>query len=235
MALPAPAVPTAPAAPSQAPPPTFGRLARLYAPLEWLSFGRALSRRRRCFLADSRVAGARRALVLGDGDGRFTTALLERYPALEITAVDVSAEMLAELERRVRAKTPSATLELQCADLRSWSVPHQNYDLVVSHFVFDCFTTRDLTDLIARIAPALSPNARWLVSDFAIPSHVFWTPLSKLLVRFLYFAFGCLAGLRLTRLPEYQDALKSALFQLMSAETAWGGTLRSELWQRTRQ
>jgi len=224
--------PAGPAGVSRIPPPTFGRLARLYAPLEWLSFGRALSRRRGCFLADSRVANARRALVLGDGDGRFTAALLELYPAIEITAVDVSAEMLAALERRVRARTPSATLELQCADLRTWPVPHQNYDLVVSHFVFDCFTTLDLTDLIARIAPTLSPNARWLVSDFAIPSHLFWTPLARLLVRFLYFAFGQLVGLRLTRLPEHQNALKSASFQLMSAETSWGGTLRSELWQR---
>ena len=215
-----------------APPANFDRLARLYAPVEWLSFGSALSRRRRCFLADPRVANARRALVLGDGDGRFTAALLELYPAIEVTAVDVSAEMLAELERRVRIRTPSAALELQCADLRFWPVPDANYDLVVSHFVFDCLTTRDLTDLIARIAPALSPSARWLVSDFAIPTHAIWTPLAKLLVRFLYFAFGLLTGLRLTHLPEYEKALKSARFQLMSAESALGGTLRSELWER---
>jgi len=217
---------------SLAPAPAFGRLARLYAPLEWLSFGLALSRRRRCFLADPRVASARRALVLGDGDGRFTAALLERYPALEITAVDVSAEMLAELERRVRARTPNAALELQCADLRSWPVPHANYDLVVSHFLFDCFTTLELTDLIARIALAVTPNARWLVSDFAIPSHAIWTPFAKLLLRFLYFSFGLLTGLRLSHLPEYQNAMKSANFQLSASETALGGTLRSELWQR---
>ncbi|MEI9940939.1 MAG: class I SAM-dependent methyltransferase [Pseudomonadota bacterium] len=210
----------------------FDRLARLYAPLEWLSFGRALSRRRRCFLADPRVASARHALVLGDGDGRFTAALLERYPALEVTAVDASAAMLAELERRVRADAPNATLDLQCADLRSWPVPRANYDLVVSHFFFDCLTTRDLADLIARIAPALAPNARWLVSDFAIPSHAVWTPFAKLLLRSLYLVFGLLTGLRVTQLPDYQSALKSAGLELTNAETALGGALRSELWER---
>ncbi|HKO49686.1 MAG TPA: class I SAM-dependent methyltransferase [Polyangiaceae bacterium] len=217
---------------ASAAPANFGRLARLYAPLEYFSFGRALSRRRRCFLVDPRVASARRALVLGDGDGRFTASLLERYPAIEITAVDASAEMLTELERRVRARTPNATLELQCADLRHWSVPHASYDLVVSHFVFDCLTTRDLAQIIARIAPALSPNARWLVSDFAIPTHALWRPIASWLVRFLYFAFGLLTGLQLTALPEYQNALKAAQFQLMDAETALGGALRSELWER---
>jgi len=215
-----------------APPANFDRLARLYAPLEWLSFGRALSRRRRCFLSDPRLASARRALVLGDGDGRFTAALIERYPTLEVTAVDASAGMLDELERRVRAKTPRATLKLQCADLRSWTVPHRNFDLVVSHFLFDCLTTADLTDLVARCAPALAPNARWLVSDFAIPSHAVWARAAKLLLRFLYFAFGILTGLEVTHLPDYQSALKSAHFELEDAETALGGTLRSELWAR---
>jgi ubiquinone/menaquinone biosynthesis C-methylase UbiE len=216
-------------------PANFDGLARVYAPLEWLSFGGALSRRRRCFLADPRVANARHALVLGDGDGRFTAALLGRYPALEITAVDASADMLAELERRVRAHTPDAVLDLHCADLRAWPIPHANFDLVVSHFVFDCLTTRDLSDLILRIAPALAPNARWLVSDFAIPKHAIWTPVARLLVCFLYFAFGRLTGLRVSELPDYQSALKTAGFELSKAETALGGTLRSELWQRSSQ
>jgi ubiquinone/menaquinone biosynthesis C-methylase UbiE len=215
-----------------APPANFDRLARLYAPLEWLSFGRALWRRRCCFLADPRIANARRALVLGDGDGRFTAALVERYPTLEVTAVDASADMLAELERRVRAQTPSAALDLQCADLRSWPVSRANYDLIVSHFVFDCLTTRDLAELVARVAPALAPGARWLVSDFAIPRHTVWGPLAKVLLRFLYFAFGRLTGLQVTHLPDYQSALKAAGFELATAVTGLGGTLRSELWQR---
>jgi ubiquinone/menaquinone biosynthesis C-methylase UbiE len=214
------------------PPANFGPLARLYAPLEWLSFGGALARRRRCFLADPRLANARHALVLGDGDGRFTAALLERTPTLQITAVDASADMLAELERRVRARTPSAALDLQLADLRTWPVPRANYDLVVSHFVFDCLTTQDIENLVARIAPALSPNARWLVSDFAVPAHAIWTPFAKLLLRFLYFAFGLLTGLEVKQLPNYQDALTAARFELVGLETGLGGTLRSELWQR---
>jgi cyclopropane fatty-acyl-phospholipid synthase-like methyltransferase len=139
--------------------------------------------------------------------------------------------MLAELERRVRARTPGAQLNLHCADVRCWPVPQANYDLVVSHFFFDCFTTQELAALIARIAPALAPDARWLVSDFAIPSPPLWTPAAKLLVCFLYFAFGLLTGLRLRHLPDYQSALKSAQFGLREVETALGGALRSELWQ----
>src|SRR6185437_1080687 len=56
--------------------PKFDRLARVYRWMEWLSFGPYLSRCRRAFLPQLR--DARRALVLGDGDGRFTAALLRR-------------------------------------------------------------------------------------------------------------------------------------------------------------
>jgi ubiquinone/menaquinone biosynthesis C-methylase UbiE len=218
-------------APPLTPPANFGPFARLYAPVEWLSFGRALKRQRECFLADPRVEGARRVLVLGDGDGRFSAALLERNPSAEITAVDVSAAMLSQLERRVRAQLPDARLALERADVRAWPIPLANYDLIVAHFFFDCFTTGELADLIPRIVPSLAPNAIWLLSDFAIPDHPFWTRFAQILLRLLYLTLGTLTGLGHTRLPEYQTALHSAHFQLTNVNTALGGTLRSEIWQ----
>ena len=224
-----------PLQPAQAPPrtlqPNFGRFARIYAPIEWLSFGTALSRRRECFLAHPRVASAQRALILGDGDGRFAAALLERNPDLELTVVDVSAAMLTQLERRVRVRTPNARLELHCADARTWTVPAANYDLVAAHFFFDCFTMHDLTRVISRISPALTPNALWLVSDFAIPNHPFWTPFARVLIRFLYLIIGSLTGLEHSHLPDHQTAMRAARFELSEVQTAFGGTLRSEIWQ----
>lgn len=221
-------------APSSARPPNFGRFARVYAGVEWLTFGRALSRRRECFLGHASVATAKRVLVLGDGDGRFTAALLEQNPFAAVTALDVSAAMLSQLESRARAKAPNARLELHCADARTWSVPLANYDLVVAHFFFDCFTTDELAQVVERIAPALGPDACWLVSDFAIPDHRFWTPFAKVLLRFLYLTIGSLTGLEPTQLPDHRTVMKYAGFELAKANVALGGTLRSEVWQRKR-
>jgi hypothetical protein len=84
----------------------------------------------------------------------------------------------------------------------------------------------------ARIAPALAPNARWLVSDFAIPSGSVRAFAARSLVRALYFAFWAITGLKVKHLPDYQTALSSAGFACARAEIALGGVLRSELWQR---
>ena len=55
---------------------SFDRLAPFYRTLEVLTFGRALWICRTRLLGD--FLAVRRALVLGDGDGRFTAKLLGR-------------------------------------------------------------------------------------------------------------------------------------------------------------
>ena len=66
----------------------FDRIARPYRWLEYLSLGRALERCRFHFLP--RLRDCRRALVLGDGDGRFTAKLLDANPSVQVDAVDIS-------------------------------------------------------------------------------------------------------------------------------------------------
>jgi hypothetical protein len=103
---------------------------------------------------------------------------------------------------------------------------------VVAHFFFDCFTSRDIAALVSRIAPALTPDARWLISEFAIPAAGVRAFAARLLVRALYFGFWLITGLKVKRLPDYQSALGSSGFACARAEAGLGGALRSELWQR---
>ena len=47
-----------------------------------------------------RWTGAEQALVLGDGDGRFTARMMTRCGQMEVTAVDGSGKMLLLLRGR---------------------------------------------------------------------------------------------------------------------------------------
>ena len=100
--------------------PSFDRLARAYRWMEYLSFGRALEHCRFHFL--DRLGDRRRALALGDGDGRFTARLLAHYPAIRAHAIDGSAAMLEALRRRALAADAADRLTLELADLRNWSM-----------------------------------------------------------------------------------------------------------------
>jgi ubiquinone/menaquinone biosynthesis C-methylase UbiE len=203
----------------------FDPVARPYRWMEYATFGCALERCRNNFLPQ--IAGCRRALVLGDGDGRFLLRLLGVSPELQADVVDSSSAMLRLLEKR--AGEAGLRVITHHSDVRSF-VPQRGYDLVVSHFFLDCFTGVEVADLCARIVPHMEPRALWVVSEFHIPEGTMHWP-ARGIVRLLYLAFRVLTGLRTTRLPDYQTAFRASGLTLIAERKSLGGLLTCELWQ----
>ncbi|MGA7255908.1 MAG: class I SAM-dependent methyltransferase [Terracidiphilus sp.] len=191
-----------------------------------MSFGPWLGRCRRAFLGE--MTQARRALVLGDGDGRFTAALLGANKDVQVDAVDASAAMLRALKRHAGAD--AERVSTQAADARQWTPNAQGYDLVATHFFLDCLTTDEVRALAARIGPALAADAVWVVSEFAVPRGAYGRLVARPLIAFLYAAFGAMTGLRVRRLSDHRAALEHAGFRLRERRTWLGGLLAAELW-----
>jgi ubiquinone/menaquinone biosynthesis C-methylase UbiE len=212
--------------------PNFDTIARPYRWLEYLTLGRSLEHCRTHYLPQ--LLDRRHALVLGDGDGRFTSKLLATNLNVKVVAVDISATMLQLLRQRSEAATPSAAARLCTHHANALPLPlgraEGSYDLVITHFFLDCLTQSELDALISRIAPALTPGALWLISDFRIPTGPMHLP-AKLLIRILYLAFRLLTGLRTTRLPDHATALTRAGFNRISHQHRLAGLLTTELWQ----
>jgi len=209
-------------------PANFDRVARLYRWMEYLSFGRALERCRNHFLPQ--LARCRRALVLGDGDGRFLARLLVANPALHADAVDASGTMLRLLEyRAATAHNTRERLRTHHTDALTFT-PGQSCDLIVTHFFLDCLTQSDLDALAHRLARHAKPNALWLVSDFHIPNGRMHRP-ARTIVRLLYLAFRLLTGLRTGALPDHAAALIAAGFRRKDCRLSLAGLLTAELWE----
>jgi ubiquinone/menaquinone biosynthesis C-methylase UbiE len=214
-------------------PPNFNRLARLYRWMEYTTFGPFLGRARCAFLAE--VSTAHNALILGDGDGRFTWRLLRTNSKVHIDAVDASAAMLDALMRRVRQNSMSdaARVRTHLADARTFPPPNPAYDLIVTHFFLDCLTTSEIQTLAATLRTAAAPNALWLVSEFAVPPTLFGHLIAAPIVHTLYRAFGLLTGLAIHTLPDHRAALRQSGFTLQTRRTHLAGLLVSELWAAT--
>jgi hypothetical protein len=207
------------------PAPDFDRVARPYRWLEYLSLGPMLLRARTRHLA--RLAGCREALILGDGDGRFTARLLDTNTDVRCEAVDLSRVMLALLRRRCEAFGPRLTTH--CVDARLFE-PKTSPDLVVTHFFLDCLPQTEVDALVERLTPKLAPHALWLVSDFRIPPGAVGG-LAWLYVRLLYVAFRLLTNLRVTRLPDHAAALRNSGFVPIAVDRTLFGMLTTELWR----
>jgi len=207
-------------------PPNFNRLAPVYRWMEYSTFGPWLNRTRCTFLADLR--DCRSALVLGDGDGRFTERLLRTNPTIQIDAVDGSAAMLNSLLRR--AGSNATRVQTHLADARQWQPPAHSYDLIVTHFFLDCLTTEEVQSLAKQLHAAVSPSALWLVSEFAIPPNLFGRLVARPLVGALYLVFGWLTGLAVRTLPDHRSALAASGFTLVQHRALLAGLLIGELW-----
>jgi SAM-dependent methyltransferase len=196
-------------------------IARHYWWIERLGMGRALERRRRWFLAE--IGNARRALVLGDGDGRFLRELLRRNSLVRADYVDLSRRMLA----LARNRAGTERVNYQQADALTAEFPADEYDLIATHFFFDCFGPGELALLIQRVANAARPGARWIVSEFRTP-HL----PARLLVSALYLFFGITTGLKTRKLVDHRPILRSQGFRLTNASHSRGALVVSELWER---
>lgn len=150
-------------------PPNFNHLAGVYRWMELVSFGPWLWWCRCAFLPE--IAACRSALVLGDGDGRFTARLLAANPSVRIDAVDASPAMLRALVRR--AGSHAGRVRTHAADARQLNLAtlaeNPPYDLIVSHFFLDCLTTEEVHTLASRLRPIITADALWVVSEFSIP------------------------------------------------------------------
>lgn len=212
--------------PATAPVPRFGALARVYRWMEVFTFGPYLARCRKAFLHN--LSDCRRALVLGDGDGRFSAALLTANPAIEVDAVDASPAMLDALLRR--AGHNANRVHAHCADARAWQPGDSPYDLIATHFFLDCLTTTEVRSLAEKLRGVLSDSGVWVISEFAVPEGWYGRLLARPLIWLLYRAFGLLTGLSVRSLPDHTTALRAAGFILKCRRSLLFGILASEMW-----
>jgi hypothetical protein len=208
----------------------FNGLAAVYRWMEYATFGPWLTRCRCAFL--SALETRCDAVILGDGDGRFSSRLLRVNRRIQVTAVDASSAMLDSL--RKRTQRDAERVSVHCTDARRWRPGPAQYDLIVTHFFLDCLTTAEIRQLAENLRPCLRPDALWLISEFAVPRGWLGRSIGRLIVATLYQAFGLLTGLRVNRLPDHASALESEGFERTERRTWLGGLLVSELWRFVR-
>lgn len=237
--------------------PGFDRIARAYRWIEYLTFGRSLERCREVQIP--RMSLAKRALVLGDGDGRFTTALLAHNRMVQVIAVDQSAAMLGLLSARAQAAGASDRLRTIQHDAVSVFTPASDgasSRLRHRHAPdeqtpggqafgeqvhgeeeprsFDLVCSHFFLDCLSTPQVELLAQG---VAEHLAPGALwivseFATPCwwAGLIVAILYRGFAVLAGLQTRQLPLWQEALGQNGFTCVAEAKSLAGLLTSSVW-----
>lgn len=204
----------------------FDRIAPFYGWMErWLAGG-CMQKCRTAFLGE--IKEPRRALLVGEGPGRFLKALRDRFPETEITVIDGSAEML-EISKRATGDDPR--VEFVNALISDWDT-ERRFDLVATHFVLDCFSAKQMEEVVGKLAAFSADDADWLLSDFEIPERGFHRWRAKWIVGSLYRFFEMTAGLHGAVLRPADDFLGINGFRLRGRKSTSLGLMKGEWWTR---
>ncbi len=209
----------------------FDRLAPHYGWMEAFAAGGRLQRCREAWLGS--VSGVRRALLAGEGHGRFLPAAAAAWPNAEFTVVDASAAMLERARRRWDATARPARVAWIVGELPRWQAAAGAFDLIVTHFFLDCFPPGEIGAVIAALAAGATPKARWLVSEFAVPARPrFARWRARAILALAYGFFRVATGLRARQLPDYAPELARHGFVRRDRQSFEWGLLHAEWWER---
>jgi ubiquinone/menaquinone biosynthesis C-methylase UbiE len=211
---------------------SFDSIAPAYRTLETIAFGGNLQRARAACLGE--IGTPRRALIVGEGNGRFLCELLRRYPSVDVDCVDASERMLESARRRIERELPARANQINFVplDISAWSPPGHRFDLIVTHFFLDCFSESRIAEIVAKLSRAAEVNAIWLLADFCIPAGGAARLRTGLWLSTMYRFFRITAGIEATELADPSPFLRGAGFALASQHLFRSGMLKSELWRR---
>jgi ubiquinone/menaquinone biosynthesis C-methylase UbiE len=212
---------------------SFDAVAPWYRALELIAFGNALQKCRVACLEEIRSPS--RVLVAGEGNGRFLCELLRRDRGVQVDCIDASERMLQLARRRVQRELPDRADQVRFLhrDITSWLPPENAYDLLVTHFVLDCFPEAELAGAIKKFAAAAKSEAAWLLADFRLPDRGFARLHAQAWLAAMYQFFRLTARIQATELVDPTSHLQSAGFSLAHQHLFRRGMLKSELWRKS--
>lgn len=206
---------------------SFDFIAPHYRWLEGITFLDKLQTARIAFI--DQLGTPKRALITGEGDGRFLGELLCEHPAITVDCLDASARMLQLARKRVDGDSRVRFLH---ENLLNWSPEKNAYNLIVTHFFLDCFAKDEIADIVAKLASGATRNAIWLLADFSIPSRGPARLHAQIWLGAMYRWFRLTTRISGSRLVDPTGILQCHGFCLAARHLWQFGLIKSELWHR---
>ncbi|TLD72242.1 class I SAM-dependent methyltransferase [Phragmitibacter flavus] len=207
----------------------FDRIAPHYRWLEGLlAFGQL--QRARTFWIREVQSSHRPAniLIIGEGNGRFLQVLIKHCPHAHITCVDSSLRMIELAQSRIGKN--ASRVQWVHANVQHWQADPASFDLIVTHFFFDCFKPDEVASTVDHLAPMVTRNAAWLIADFCAPSPS--AIASRSLLALLYAFFKRTADVTNQSISPPDPWLGQHRFHLRQRRHFACGLLHSDWWQQ---
>jgi ubiquinone/menaquinone biosynthesis C-methylase UbiE len=202
----------------------FNNSAWFYDRLSRLVYGRALINAQLYLL--QYIKPGSNILIAGGGTGWILDELTKLHPSgLRITYVEVAAGMMALSEKRNIGKNQVIYINDAIEQ-----VPLQNnFDVVITPFLFDNFTEHTLKVVFDHTHRALKPDGLWLNANFQLTGK--WWQQFLLKSMFIFFRIVC--GIEASKLPDIEVYFTSNRYNVIGEKTFFNGFMVARVYRKT--
>ncbi|MBS1531776.1 MAG: class I SAM-dependent methyltransferase [Bacteroidetes bacterium] len=171
----------------------YNNSAWFYDRLSKMIYGKALVHSQVCLLQF--IPPESRILIAGGGTGWILEEIANIQPSgLTITYIEVAPKMM-ELSKKRNAGNNEVLFINDVVE----NVPlPDDFDVVITPFLFDNFTEGNFQKIFAHIHNGLKPGGIWLNTDFRLTGK-WW---QKVLLRSMFLFFRTLCGIEANKLPD---------------------------------
>jgi ubiquinone/menaquinone biosynthesis C-methylase UbiE len=191
----------------------YDNSAWFYDRLSRVVYGRALIRSQIYLLGH--IPEGSKVLIVGGGTGWILEEIARlQQSGLKITYVEISAKMMALSRRRNAGDNDVIYVNdaVENAQLKD------EYDVVITPFLFDNFTEETLQKVFAHIHAALKPGASWLNADFYI-SGKWW---QRILLPAMLLFFRIICGIEAKKLPDIDGVFERYQYKILQQRSFFG-------------
>lgn len=202
----------------------YNNAARFYDGLSRVVYGKALVEAQVYLLRY--IAPNSNILIVGGGTGWILEEIALIHPSgLHITYVEASDKMLALSQQRKVGNNQVIYINEAIENVTGLN----NFDVIITPFLFDNFTPEKLETVFAHLHPLLKPKGLWLNTDFQLTGQWWQNVLLKSMLLF----FKVLCGVESSKLPDFEKQFELYSYQVISNKTFFGEFIAAKAYRKT--
>jgi ubiquinone/menaquinone biosynthesis C-methylase UbiE len=165
-------------------------------------------------------------LIVGGGTGWILEEIAKVHPSgLKITYVEISAKMTALSRKRNTGNNEVIYIN---KEIENVSMQNQ-YDVVVTPFLFDNFTEQTLQKVFSHIHNSLKPGGLWLNTDFRLTGK--WWQILLLHSMLIFFRIIC--RIEATKLPDIESCFEQYHYKISNQRAFFRNFILSTAYCKT--
>jgi len=165
-------------------------------------------------------------LIVGGGTGWILEELAKIHPSgLTITYVEVAPAMMALSQKR----NAGANRVIFINDAIENTALMPGFDVVITPFLLDNFTDRNLDKIFDHINQLLKKDGLWLNTSFQ-PNGKWW---QSVLLKTMFVFFKVVCGIEASKLPRIDEFFMRNNYWTLHQKRFYNGFIASKVYQKS--